>query len=78
MANPKVRFIETSSSKLSSLPIVEGTLIFTTDTFQLYRDGADTRYLLTRGNKIEVSSSEPADSLTGDIWMVLSSSEKSE
>lgn len=73
MANPKVKFIETSFSKLNSLPITEGTLIYTTDTFQLYRDDTIERHLLTKGNNVEISSSEPIDSLVGDIWMILES-----
>lgn len=77
MANPNVKFIETSSSKLSSLPITEGTLIYTTDTFQLYRDDVIERHLLTKGNNVEISSSEPKDSSVGDIWMILTPSDES-
>jgi hypothetical protein len=34
----QVKFIETTSAKLGTLPIVEGRFTFTTDTKLLYRD----------------------------------------
>lgn len=78
MANSNVKFVETSSSKLSSLPITEGMLIYTTDTFQLYRDDATERHLLTKGNNVKISPSEPKDFSVGDIWIILTPSDESQ
>jgi hypothetical protein len=42
-----VKFVETTSAKLSSLPIVNGRFTFVTDTGALYRDTATSRVLLS-------------------------------
>ena len=43
----KVGFIETTSAKLKSLPLVNGRFTFVTDTGALYRDTASARNLVS-------------------------------
>lgn len=49
MAN--VRFLETTSAKLASLPCVDGRFIFVTDRGLLYRD-TDSAHVLVSGPPI--------------------------
>jgi len=49
----KVQFAETTSAKLSSLPVVEGRFTFVTDTKLLYRDTA-TEHICVSGTSSSV------------------------
>lgn len=42
-----VKFIETTSAKLKSLPLKDGRFTFVTDTGALYRDTSEERVLLS-------------------------------
>lgn len=46
----QVQFIETTSAKLGTLPIVEGRFTFTKDTKLLYRDTATERICVSGGS----------------------------
>lgn len=51
-----VKFIETTSANLSNLPVVNGQIIFVTDTELMYRDTASKRTLVS-GSGTEVAMS---------------------
>lgn len=51
-----VKFIETTSANLSNLPVVDGQIIFVTDTELMYRDTASKRTSVS-GSKTEVAMS---------------------
>lgn len=53
-----VSFIETTSAKLKSLPLVNGRFTFVTDTGALYRDTSAERMLLS-GSDIIMYVNEP-------------------
>ncbi len=53
-----VNFIETTSAKLESLPLVDGRFTFVTDTGALYRDTSTKRVLLS-GSDIIMYVNEP-------------------
>lgn len=65
MANSIVNFIETTSTKIDSLPITEGQFVFTTDTNLFYRDTATKRVLIggNEGNYLDVSVDENENTL---------------
>ena len=62
------------SSKLSTLPIVDGQLIVTTDTLDIYVDDKQQRVKLTPesagGTTVVVSKTEPQDLPVGGLWFV--------
>lgn len=82
-----VKHYKVLESQLSSLPIVEGQIIYTTDTKKIFLDvnnstreemskdelitSTELESELLKRNKIVLSSTEPSDLLTGDIWGVL-------
>lgn len=82
-----VKHYKVLESQLSSLPIVEGQIIYTTDTKKIFLDvnnstreemskdelitSTELENELLKRNKIVLSSTEPSDLLTGDIWGVL-------
>lgn len=53
-----VQYIETTSAKLKSLPLVDGRFTFVTDTGAFYRDTASERFLLSGGSDIMVFANE--------------------
>lgn len=62
------------SSQLNSLPIVDGQLIVTTDTLDIYIDDGSKRTKLPSGSigggtSISISKEQP-DLPTGGIWFV--------
>lgn len=82
-----VKHYKVLESQLSSLPIVEGQIIYTTDTKKIFLDvnnstreemskdelitSSELESELFKRNKVVLSSTEPSDLLTGDIWGVL-------
>lgn len=67
--NPKVSFLQIESSKLENAPIVEGQIVFTTDTNKLYRDINGQRINVS-GTKTVISSQEPTNLSVGDLWLI--------
>ena len=72
-----------TSEQLDSLPITEGQLIFLTDTAQIFLDTSSTTRTeicaaetSSGGTTVTVSTTEPSDLSTGDIWMVLEEEEQ--
>lgn len=66
----KVSFLQVDSFKMSSAPIKEGQLIFTTDNHKLYRDINGERVPIKSGNTSIISSSKPNNLETGDLWFI--------
>lgn len=59
-------------SQLSNLPIIDGQLIFTTDTNKIYLDMNGARGCYTRTNiKTYVSKEQPTATSNGDIWLII-------
>lgn len=61
------------SSQLSSLPVLEGQLIFVVDTQEIYLDGGNGRTLISsKTPNVVMSADEPEGLTAGDLWLVLS------
>ena len=58
-----VKFIETTSANLSNLPVVNGQIIFVTDTELMYRDTASKRTLVS-GTEVAMSVSNHTLNIT--------------
>ena len=78
-----VKHYKILESQLSSLPVSEGQIIYTTDTKKIFldinnstreeilRDDIVTDTDLNTKNKFVLSETEPEGLLAGDIWGVL-------
>lgn len=74
MANNIFKPYRTLESQVSSLPIVAGQIIFTTDTKRIYLDiDSNTRIYFEgkESSKITVSATEPTNMSSGDIWAII-------
>ncbi len=67
---PNVKFLQTDSSKINDAPIIEGQLVFTTDTHRLYRDINGQRVTISGGSRSVVSKQEPTNLAVGDLWFI--------
>lgn len=61
------------STQLSSLPVLDGQVIFVTDTQEIYLDSGDGRTLISsKTPNVVMSAEEPEGLSAGDFWLVLS------
>lgn len=67
----QVKFLEIDSSKINLAPVIEGQLVFTTNTHKLYRNINGERVVISNGgSRSVISSSPPTDLTVGDLWFI--------
>lgn len=74
MANNIFKPYKILETQLSSLPIVAGQIIFTTDTKRIYLDVDNNTRIYFEGKvstKTVASATEPTNLSEGDIWAVI-------